>query len=101
MQPFAQAAQDVMGRTIPESGTAGRMDIMSGALDPLRLTGRIAGRMAAEAAYGSPAGSALLTRGLLQAPLEGARRAVPMLSATQGVPMVEERMSGLLDAYYP
>jgi hypothetical protein len=89
MQPFAQAAQDVMGRTIPESGTAGRMDIMSGVLDPFRLTGRIAGRMAAEAVYGSPVGSAMVTRGLLQAPVAAARQATPMLSATQAAPMAE------------
>ena len=100
MQPFAAAAQDVMGATIPDSGTAGRSDVMGLLSDPTRLPLRLGARALAEAVYGTPSGSALATTMLRGVPAT-ARQATPMLTATEVGPYAEQQAQGLLGGRYP
>tara|TARA_Y100001972_G_scaffold35872_1_gene44288 strand:+ start:16394 stop:18022 length:1629 start_codon:yes stop_codon:yes gene_type:complete len=93
MQPFASAAQDVMGRTIPDSGTAGRLDVMS-LTDPMRLATRAVGIPLTSMIYGGGPTMAATT-GLLGSARPLARGMSPMVAA-EGAQRIEDPMSGLL-----
>ena len=99
MQPFAAAAQDVMGRTIPDSGTAGRLDLMGLASDPMRLTTRVVGIPLMSAIYGGGPSMAATT-GLLGSARPMARGMSPMIAA-EGAQRIEDPMDSLLGPSYP
>lgn len=97
MQPFVSAAQDVMGRTIPDSGTAGRLDVMA-LTDPMRLFGRAVGVPLASMIYGGGPTMAATT-GLLGSARPLGRGMSPMLAAAvaaETAPMVQSTAGGLL-----
>jgi hypothetical protein len=96
MQPFAAAAQDVMGSTIGDPGTAGRLDLMS-LTDPVRLATRAVAIPLMSTIYGGGPTMAATT-GLLGSARPLGRSMSPMLAA--GVSS-QEQLGGLLDAYYP
>lgn len=98
MQPFAAAAQEVMGRTIPDSGTAGRLDVMS-LTDVPRMATRAVGIPLMSSIYGGGPTMAATT-GLLGAMRPAARGLAPMTAA--GVAQQPaETIESLLGPTYP
>jgi hypothetical protein len=91
MQPFAAAAQEVMGRTVPDSGTAGRLDVMS-LTDPMRLATRAVGIPLMSTIYGGGPTMAATT-GLLGTARPLGRSMSPMLAAA-----IAERQSETADS---
>ena len=91
MQPFATAAQEVMGRTVPDSGTAGRLDVMS-LTDPMRLATRAVGIPLMSTIYGGGPTMAATT-GLLGSARPLGRSMSPMLAAA-----IAERQSETADS---
>jgi|GEM_PF-5247271 hypothetical protein len=98
MQPFAAAAQEVMGRTIPDSGTAGRLDVM-GLTDVPRMATRAVGIPLMSSIYGGGSTMAATT-GLLGSARPLARGLAPMTAA--GVAQQPaETFESLLGPAYP
>jgi len=98
MQPFASAAQEVMGRTIPDSGTAGRLDVMS-LTDVPRMATRAVGIPLMSSIYGGGSTMAATT-GLLGSARPLARGLAPMTAA--GVAQQPaETFESLLGPAYP
>ena len=81
MQPTARLAQDVIGRTIPDSGTAGRNLIAGGigygsVMEPIIGASALGGGSAAYSRAGVP-----LTRGAVNLAGRALKQAVPVASA--------------------
>jgi len=99
MQPFAAAAQDVMGSTIGDPGTAGRLDLGALLSDPLRYPQRLLTIPTMAAIYGGGPTMAATT-GLLGAMRPTARGLAPMAAA--GIAQQPaETFESLLGPAYP
>ena len=86
-------------RQVPDSGTAGRLDLMGLVRDPMRLTTRAVGIPLMSAIYGGGPSMAATT-GLLGSVRPMARGMSPMIAA-EGAQRIEDPMSSLLGPSYP